>query len=165
MREYSHLEAFVNNLPYTVMTLLGSTMFVLGLETTLWAWIAAGAYLAYGVIGAFWIMIWVCPYCSYYGSRSCPCGYGKVSAKLRPKAASECFNEKFKRHIPVIVPLWFIPLVAGGVIAAYRFSWPLLGCALVFGINSFVILPLVSMKHGCTGCPQKDTCPWMRKRG
>lgn len=162
MRRYSQVQVFVNNLPYVLMTVLGSAVLAVALWATPWTWAAAGGYLAYGVAGAFWIMIFVCPHCGYYGpAQTCPCGYGQISARLRRKGDVECFSKKFKRHIPVIVPLWFIPPVAGGVIAAYRFSWLLVGLIAAFAVDAFVILPLFSRMHGCAECPQKDDCPWM----
>ena len=164
MRNYSRLEILVNNLPYVLMMILGSAVLALGLEMTPWAWAAGGGYLACGIIGAFWIMVFVCPYCTHYGARTCPCGYSLVSARLRKKGESECFDEKFKRHILVIVPLWFIPLAAGGGIAVRRFSWLLLGLVVAFAVEALVILPLASRRYGCADCPQKDKCPWMRKR-
>lgn len=166
-REYSRVEVIVNNLPYTTMIVLGGGILALGLQTGLWAWTAAGAYFAYGLAGAFWIIIFLCPYCSFHGMRSCPCGYGGISAKLRPRQGSDCFREMFRKHIPVIVPLWFIPLLVGGVVVTYRFSWWFLGLLIVFALDAFLVLPLVSTKHGCATCPQKDKCPWMglRRRG
>jgi hypothetical protein len=74
------------------------------------------------------------------------------------------FNEKFKRHIPVIVPLWLIPVLAGVPLIIRTFSWPLLVLLVVFSIDAFVILPLFSRQHGCKECPQKDSCPWMGRK-
>ena len=167
MRQFSRLEEFVNNLPYIMMTLLGSGVIALGFEMTVWAWIGAGAYFAYGVAGAVWIMLFVCPSCHYYGTRSCPCGYGTISAKLVRKGDRECFADKFRRHIPVIVPLWFIPLGAGGAALLCRsdftsgFSWRLAAMLAAFAVDALVVLPLVSTRHGCAECPQGDECPWM----
>ena len=63
----------------------------------------------------------------------------------------------------MIVPLWFIPLVAGIVFLVNTFSWLLLALVVLFAVNSFVVLPLVSREYGCARCPQKDACPWMAK--
>ncbi|MFC1560911.1 hypothetical protein ACFL4V_00380 [Candidatus Latescibacterota bacterium] len=121
----------------------------------------AGVYLVYGVAGALWIILFVCPCCAYYASKECPCGYGMISAKIKKKGDGNCFPEKFKRHIPVIVPLWLIPVICGGIALWSSFSWMLVGLVLVFIIESWIILPVVSVKHCCVGCPQKDSCPWM----
>jgi len=109
MYQYSHLQMFANNLPYMVMTVLGATVFLVGFQAPQWKWVAAGLYVAYGVAGAFWIMAFLCPFCAHYDTSSCPCGYGWIAAKLRPKKDSGRFREKLRKHIPVIVPLWFIP--------------------------------------------------------
>ncbi len=164
MRKYSYTQELINNLPYIAMTVLGAAVFVVGFERLAWRWMAAGAYLTYSVAGALWIMIFVCPYCGYWNTRACPCGYGRVAAKLREKKANGCFTEKFKKHIPVIVPLWFIPLLAGVALAIRNFSWLLLVLIVIFVLDAFVVLPLFSTKHGCKDCPQRDLCPWMKHK-
>jgi len=164
MRQYSSMQELINNIPYATMTLLGTVIFIVAFNNLAWALIAAGAYLIYGIAGALWIMIFVCPYCRYWNTRSCPCGYGRIAAKFRNKSAVDCFDEKFKKHIPVIVPLWFIPILAGGPVLVSRFSWLLLVLLIIFALDAFVVLPLVSTQHGCKECPQKVTCPWMKRK-
>jgi hypothetical protein len=163
MREYSNLDTIVANIPYLGMIFLGSVTIAYASGFSLWGNAGAFGFLAYGVSGAFWIMVFVCPYCHYYSSRGCPCGYGMISAKIVKKGDKDCFAQKFKRHIPVIVPLWIIPVVWGGLELYSTFSWTLLIIVLVFIIESWIILPIVSKKHGCVECPQKDRCPWMGK--
>lgn len=167
MREYLPAEEIINNVPYLAMIMLGTVIFVAILGGSAWGFvydIAAAAYLTYGLMGAFWIMIFVCPYCKYWNTKSCPCGYGRIAAKFRKKKPIERFSEKFKKHIPVIVPLWFIPVLVGVPLVIRSFSWTLLVLLVVFALEAFVILPLVSTKHGCKGCPQKDLCPWMKDK-
>ena len=164
MRQYSHTQELINNIPYIAMTLLGAAVFVVGFERLAWQWISAGAYVIYGIAGALWIMIFVCPYCRYWNTHSCPCGYGRIAAKFRGKEQVDCFNEKFKKHIPVIVPLWFIPVIAGILLVISSFSWLLLALIVIFALDAFVVLPLFSTKHGCKECPQKETCPWMKRK-
>ena len=164
MREYSSLQELINNIPYITMTLIGTAIFIVAFGKSALALTAAVAYMIYGIAGALWIMVFVCPYCRYWNTRACPCGYGRIAAKFRGKSDVDCFSEKFKRHIPVIVPLWFIPILAGGPVLAGRFSWPLLVLLITFALVAFVILPLVSTQHGCKECPQKDTCPWMKRK-
>ncbi len=161
MREYSKLETTVANIPYAVMTLIGAVTiaYAYGFSAQACAW--AAGYFAYGIAGAFWIMFFVCPYCAFYATRGCPCGYGTISARIVEKADRDCFAVKFKRHIPVIVPLWLIPAICGGITLWYSFSWTLVVLVSVFVVNSWIVLPLVSKKHGCVECPQKDDCPWM----
>jgi hypothetical protein len=163
-RRYSHIEELVNNLPYTAMTLLGAAVFIVSLKSSPLGWIGATLYLLYGIAGAFWIIIFLCPYCRYCNTRSCPCGYGSIAGKLREKKPDDCFNEKFKKHIPVIVPLWFIPILVAVPFVIRTFTWLLLLLLIVFAIDAFVVLPLVSTKHGCKNCPQRDSCPWMSRK-
>ncbi len=160
-RPVSHRLVFADNLPYVAMILLGSVIFWMGFASEFWRWFLAGAYLVYGVAGAFWIMVFICPYCHFYDTRLCPCGYGIVAPWFRSKKDGADFPRQFKKHIPVIVPLWFIPLIAGVILLLGGFSWILLGLLIAFVINSHLILPYVSRKYGCATCPQKDTCPWM----
>lgn len=162
MRQYSPAQELINNSAYIVMILLGAVILIASYGGSAAGWISAVAYLAYGIAGSIWIMVFVCPFCRYFDTRSCPCGYGRIASRFRTKETVECFNEKFKKHIPVIVPLWFIPIVAGVVPLIRNFSLPLLVMLIIFAINAFIILPLVSTKHGCKECPQKETCPWMK---
>ncbi len=161
MPTYTKLQTTIANLPYVAMLVLGAATIGISLAGSKWAWWSGAAYFTYGVAGALWIMVLVCPYCGYYDTRACPCGYGVLSAKLVTKGPHECFAEKFRRHIPVIVPLWLIPVVCGGVALFRAFSWLIVVLGLAFVVNSYVILPLVSKRRGCKECPQKDGCPWM----
>ena len=161
MREYSNAETAVANIPYVLMVLLGALTIAYAFSFSFYSLIGAGGYLAYGLLGAIWIMVFVCPYCHYYSTNSCPCGYGTISARIVKKGDQDCFAEKFKRHIPVIVPLWLIPVACGGIGLWLSFSWWLIALLSVFILESFVILPIVSKKHGCVECPQRDQCPWM----
>ena len=163
-REYSHIQELVNNLPYLGMIVLGAVIFLVGLNGSAWAWITGAAYLTYGLAGTFWIILFICPYCNYWNTKSCPCGYGLIAAKLRERKPGNRFNEKFKKHIPVIVPLWFIPILTGIAVLINGFSWLLLVLLIIFALDAFVVLPLFSIRHGCKDCPQKDTCPWMKHK-
>jgi len=154
-------QALIDNLPYAAMILLGAAIFAVSLGSPLWQWLSVAGYVAYGVLGALWIMLFVCPWCHFYDTRLCPCGYGRIAAKLRAKKDGEDFARQFKRHIPVIVPLWLLPPVAGGIAAYREFSWLLAVLLAAFVVNSYAILPLLSKRYGCAKCPQKDTCPWM----
>jgi hypothetical protein len=148
------------------MLLLGAATIALSFGLTPWAVAGALAYAGYGVGGAVWIMVFVCPFCAYYGTRGCPCGYGTLAAKLARKGDRECFAQKFKRHIPVIVPLWLVPLAAGVMALVHSFNGWLMGLAGVFVVNSYVVLPLLAKRHSCGDCPQREGCPWMApKRG
>ena len=164
LREYTPAQELFHNIPYIAMTVLGAIVLVAALGGAGWGLISAAAFLAYGIMGTVWIMIFVCPYCNYWNTKSCPCGYGRIAAKFRKKKPIESFSEKFKKHIPVIIPLWFIPVLVGVPFVIRSFSWILLVLLVVFALDAFVVLPLVSRKHGCKGCPQKETCPWMKDK-
>ena len=161
MREYTRSETILANIPYGAMVLIGAATIGCGWGFAPWALAGAGGFLAYGVAGAFWIMIFICPYCAYYATRGCPCGYGTIAARIVGKGERNCFSERFRQHILVIIPLWLIPVACGGMALWRSFSWPLVGLVSAFVINSYVVLPLVSRKHCCADCPQKDGCPWM----
>jgi len=172
-RQYSHIQELINNLPYIAMIALGTAVLFLSISVALWRWVAAVVYLIYGVAGVFWIIVFLCPFCRYYDTRSCPCGYGQIAARLRRKSEIEnlkspipadCFDKKFKRHIPVIVPLWFIPVVVGVIALIGAFSISLLVLLIIFAVDAFALLPLLSTKHSCKECPQRDSCPWMRSK-
>jgi len=163
MREYTRAQTVTANLPYSIMVLVGAAIIASGFGFSPWAVLGAAGYAAYGIGGAVWIMVFVCPCCSYYGTRGCPCGYGMWAARLVPKSGQECFAAKFRQHIPVIVPLWLIPVVCGAVALWQAFSPGMAWLLGAFILNSFVILPLVSRGHSCSECPQKDDCPWMAR--
>jgi hypothetical protein len=159
--EYSHLHEIIDNIPYFAMTILGSVILLVALEFSTWGWIFGALFILYGVMGTIWFIVFICPYCHFFDTRACPCGYGQIAAKIRPIRDGERFNEKFKRHIPIIVPLWIIPLLVGGINLFSKFSTWMMILIVIFIINSYVFLPLISRKYGCAHCPQKDTCPWM----
>ncbi len=161
MRTYSHAEEAADNLPYALMALLGAAVIVVAARFSAWGWAAAAGYAAYAALGAVWIMVFVCPYCAFFDTRSCPCGYGQFAARFRNKSTVECVAVQFKGHIPAIVPLWSIPVAWGGVVVCRGFSWLLAGLLIAFVLDAWLILPLVSRRHGCSECPQKDDCPWM----
>jgi hypothetical protein len=143
------------------MTILGALVLIIGSEASTARWLFAGLYVFYGIAGALWIIIFVCPYCHYYNTRACPCGYGQISAKLRKVRDQSRFIEKFKKHIPAIFPLWIIPMLTGIIFLFKNFSLSLLLLVVFFAVDAFIILPLLSRKYGCAHCPQKSTCPWM----
>ncbi len=158
---YTGTETLLHNVPYLLMIILGSAVLVRSLEGLAWGPAAAVGYALYGLAGAVWIMIFVCPFCRFWGSNSCPCGYGQIAARIRARESGDRFNEKFKKHIPVIVPLWFLPLLAVVPALLRDFTWGLVGLAVAFALDAFVILPRFSTQHGCRECPQRESCPWM----
>jgi hypothetical protein len=163
-REYSHTQELLDNIPYLLMGLCGSAILLAGLGATPRGWLAAAAYFGYAVAGTLWIIFFVCPHCQYYATRSCPCGYGQIAAKLVPRQSENRFARQFRKHIPVIVPLWLIPVVAGIAFYLRDRSGLMLGLLVFFTVDAFVVLPLMSRLYGCGHCPQKEDCPWMIKR-
>ena len=135
MKIYSKSQTIIANMPYTAMMLIGAVTIAMAYDFSSLALVGACAYFVYGIIGALWIMIFVCPYCVYHDTQECPCGYGKISGRIVIKGDRDCFSEKFKRHIPVIVPLWFIPLVPGIYNLIRTFSWPMLVLITLFAIE------------------------------
>ena len=158
----SFFQECVDNLPYVVMILLGSAVITLGAES-FWRWLGPALYAAYGFTGAVWVMVFICPWCHFYATRLCPCGYGRIAPRLRRRRGPDGFARQFRRHIPVIVPLWFIPPAAGTWFLAQGFSWTLAALLALFIVNAFVVLPILARRYGCARCPQRDGCPWMAK--
>ena len=164
-RCYSHLQVVWHNVPYVAMVFLGSAVFLAGFARTAAGWSVASAYCAYGFAGALWIVLFVCPYCRFHGTRLCPCGYGLIAARLRETKDPSRFAEKFRKHIPVIVPLWVVPPAAAGYFL-YREPSTLMTLLLAaFLLDAFLLLPLLSRKRACVRCPQRQGCPWMRGHG
>jgi len=163
-RTYTNAEALLHNLPYILMTALGAAVLFRSLQGSAWASITSAGYVFYGLLGAVWIMIFVCPFCRFWGTDACPCGYAKIAAKIRARQPEDRFAEKFKKHIPVIVPLWFLPLIAAVPSLIRGFNWGLVILMVAFMVDAFLILPLLSTQHGCRDCPQRQTCPWMKKK-
>jgi len=161
---YTALQTFLHNLPYILMTILGAAVLLRSFNGYPWAPITAAVYLLYGLVGALWIMVFVCPFCRFWGTSSCPCGYGRLAARLRDRQPEDRFSEKFKKHIPVIVPLWFVPLIAAAPALVRGFTWGLVALVVIFVADAFVILPRFSSQHGCRECPQRETCPWMKNK-
>jgi hypothetical protein len=156
------METLLHNLPYLLMIILGAAVLYQSFSDIAWAHLTAVGYVFYGLVGALWIMFFVCPFCRFWGTHSCPCGYGKLAAKIRDRESEDRFNEKFKKHIPVIVPLWFLPLLAAAPALIHGSKWSLVIFVMVFVIDAFVILPRFSSQHGCRDCPQRQICPWMK---
>lgn len=161
---YTAFQTFLHNLPYILMIVLGAAVLAWSFSGSAWASVTAGTYMLYGLAGAVWIMVFVCPFCRFWGADSCPCGYGKIAARMRDRQPGDRFSEKFKKHIPVIVPLWFLPLIAAAPVLARGFTWGLAALAIVFAVDAFVILPRFSSQHGCRDCPQREGCPWMKNK-
>ncbi len=163
-RTYTRRETLQHNLPYLLMIVLGALVLFCSLGGPGWGPVAAAGYILYGLAGAVWIMVFVCPFCRFWGTDSCPCGYGQIAARMRGRQPGDRFHEKFKKHIPVIVPLWFLPLVAAVPVLVQGLTWALAVLSAAFVLDAFVILPRLSTQHGCRDCPQREGCPWMGRK-
>ena len=162
-RRYSTGEVLLDNLPYVAMLALGAGIAVLATPAAAASWgpAAAAGYVAYGIAGSFWIILFVCPFCPSYGSGMCPCGYGGIAARLRKRRDPSLFTRKFKRNIPILFPLWLAPPAYAGWALWREFSWSMTGLLAGFCAVAFVVLPLYA-RHGCERCPQREACPWMK---
>ena len=154
-------EVFLDNLPYAVMIALGAALIWLALRPSHWSWTGAAVYLAYSALGTFWFILFVCPYCGR--GTSCPSGYGGIAQALRGDRDRSLFPQKFARHVLVIVPLWFAPLVVAAPVLVQGFDLVLASLAAIFALEGLVILPLVSRKWNCGTCERRDDCPWMKR--
>ena len=163
MKKNTKLKVIIDNVPFGGMLLIGAVTIASSFLFSTLGVIGALGYILYGIAGSIWLMIFVCPYCHGYGNDGCPSGYGKVSAKLVKRKDQEDFAQKFRKHIPAIVPLWIIPVICGGIGLWLSFSWLLLCLVIIFIFDSWIILPMLSKKTGCAKCPQKKQCPWMGK--
>ena len=161
---YSTLHTVLSNVPYALVLLLGAAILVVGFPGRAWTWPAAIGFVLYGAAGTFWLIFALCPHCPSYGQRSCPCGYGIIAARLRPKGDAAHFSRRFRQTIPPIVPLWFIPVIVAAIALVKAFALPLAILTGVFAINAFVLLPWLSRGHGCKACPQRDQCPWWTRK-
>ncbi|UCG68983.1 MAG: hypothetical protein JSV09_14545 [Thermoplasmata archaeon] len=164
LKEYSNLQTLIDNIPYIMMTFFGAVIFIVSFNMSLLGWIFGVLFILYGILGAFWIIIFVCPYCHYYDTKACPCGYGQIAGKFLSQKDGDLFFKKFRKHVPVLVPLWIIPVIVGLWSLITSFTWIMVTLIVIFAVDSFLILPLVSRRYGCAHCPQKDTCPWMGSR-
>jgi hypothetical protein len=161
--EYTHLQEVIDNLPYILMLILGAVIHVIAIRPLYLGWSAAVLYIILALVGALWIILFVCPYCNFFDTRLCPCGYGQISSKLRRKGEEINFTAKFKKNIPFIVPVWIIPLIVAIISLLSNFKTSLVIVSLAFFVNSFIILPASAKIYGCGHCAQKNECPWMMK--
>ncbi|MDP8219277.1 MAG: hypothetical protein P9M03_11205 [Candidatus Theseobacter exili] len=164
MKKNTKLKVMMDNAPFGGMLLIGALTIASSFLFSTYGIIGAISYILYGILGSFWLMIFVCPYCHGYGNDGCPSGYGKLSAKMVKGKEQKFFAQKFRKHIPAIVPLWIIPVICGAIELIQVFSWLLLFLVIVFIFDSWVILPMLAKQNGCAKCPQKKQCPWMKQK-
>ena len=111
-------------------------------------------------IALFWNRI--CPWCQHFGSRGCPCGYGRIASRLFRRRSGKEFRSVFRRNIFVVFPCWLVPLSVGLYKISADYSRTALGLLLSFCFVGFVLVPAVSRFAGCRSCSMKLQCPWIR---
>ncbi len=154
---------FLENLPYIIMILLGAFIFLFIFNFSQIAWLSAAAYIAYGIIGVFWMASFVCPYCANFGI-TCPSGHGQISAYFKKQKDIQLFAKEFKKNMPVIIPIYAIPVIVGVISFLFNFNYSVLVLIVVFAINSYIVAPEVSKRIACINCVQKEECPWMHTK-
>ncbi|MBN2534189.1 MAG: hypothetical protein JXB88_14965 [Spirochaetales bacterium] len=148
----------LDNIPTLVLFGLGAVILAQ------WGIIFGITHAVYAVLSILWFWAKICPYCHSFGTRSCPCGYGIISAKLFKKKSGKNFSRIFKKNIPVLFPAWFVPPVIGIYLLISRFSYVTLLYLVLFCFTGFFVIPFVSKIAGCKTCRIKEDCPWMNKK-
>jgi hypothetical protein len=145
----------LDNIPTIVLFILG--FLIINQLSTISA-IIFGFYALFSVV---WFWAKICPYCHYYDTLACPCGYGAISPKLFKKGTDKSFKKAFRRNIGIQFPNWFVPLAVAIYLISTRYSKEIMGLTISFVVIGFVIIPLISKLIACKNCEIKDDCPWM----
>lgn len=145
----------VDNVPTLIMFALGTFLLFF-----LYWWLALGyaLYCALSIV-MFWAII--CPYCSHFDTKACPCGYGSIAPRYFKRKQGE-FPKVFKKNIAIMFPCWLLPIFGGVYMLYSGFSWPMFVFFLSFCIDAFIIIPGISRLIGCKDCEVKDDCPWAK---
>lgn len=145
----------LDNIPTLLLFVLG-TMLLARLSAV--AAVVFAAYLVLSIV-LFWARI--CPGCHFYNTLACPCGYGIISAKLFKRKEGRPFSRTFKRNIIIMFPNWFVPFLTGVYLLVTRYSTATLVLTILFSLDGFLVIPLVSKLAGCRNCSINEQCPWM----
>jgi hypothetical protein len=147
----------LDNLPTLSLYALGT---VILWQFAFWSGIV---FLLYSISTFGWFWYRICTSCPHFGTYGCPCGYGFISSILFKKKEGREFKKVFNGNLFYLFPAWFVP----PVIAAYLFitncNPSLLIISVIFCIDGFLVIPLVSKRIVCQNCSIKDSCPWMKK--
>jgi hypothetical protein len=157
-KEISIWLVLLDNLP--TLLLIGIGAIIISFAST----IGTIMYLSYSIFSIIWFWARICTTCDFYDTRSCPCGYGRISSFLFKKQEHKSFKKAFKRNIIVLFPWWFIPPLLGMYILIKEFSTLLLSLVIAFCIVGFIIIPFISRFVGCKNCSEKENCPWMKSK-
>lgn len=145
----------IDNAPTLAMFVIGTLLLLF-----LYWWLA----LAYALCCALSIvMFWafICPYCSHFGTKACPCGYGSIAPRYFKKKQGE-FPKIFRKNIAIMFPCWLVPIIGGTYMLYSGFSWPIFVLFLSFCIDAFAVIPSISKFIGCKDCDKRGECPWAK---
>ncbi len=149
----------LHNLPEYIMYILGAIIVsYLGIIILI-------AFIVYIILSTLWFMRFICTYCPHFDRVKCPSGYAIVAGKLFKKRNMKKFAIMFKRHMGVVFPAWFVPVIIGIYILIDEFTVQMLILLIAFILIAFVILPIFSRRYGCDYCDLRDRCPWMGRFG
>jgi hypothetical protein len=157
-REIPFWLILVDNIPTFCMYVIG-TVITSGLSLFLGLF-----YISYSLFSIVWFWARICPSCPHFDTKSCPCGYGFISARFFRKKDSRDFQRVFSMNIIFLFPSWFLPLGVGTYSLIADYSIQLTVWLTLFVIIGFIFIPLFSKKVGCKNCAVKDRCPWMQNR-
>jgi hypothetical protein len=147
----------IDNLPTVSLFILG-TIIISRISM-----IAGMAYFLYCCASIVWFWARICPYCHFYNTYACPCGYGIIASKLFKSKKGKSFRQAFNQNIVVLFPCWFLPPITGVYLIITRYSLLFLIMVILFCLTGFVLIPLISKLIGCKNCNNKENCPWMKK--
>jgi len=145
----------LDNIPTLLLFMLGILIIN---KVSLPVAILFGAYTLSSVV---WFWAKICPYCHHYSTHACPCGYGIISARFFTRRDNKSFRKVFSRNIVTQYPNWFVPLAVSIYLIITNYTQEILTLTILFILNGFVIIPLISKLVGCRNCEIKDECPWM----
>jgi len=161
-RKLSTRSIVVENGPMVVLWVLtGTLIFNIG-------WFYTLLFAIYIPFSVLWFWRFICTYCANYDTGCCPSGYGKAAAKLFLFRDEKKFKQAFNMNMPMVLPYWILPLLAGGYIIYMTYPsvpiwlWMVFIAAMVDG---FVILPYLSRQVACSDCLVRDDCPWAAEGG
>ena len=134
----------------------------------------AGAYIIWQAAG-LWVVLYAafilalevrlirghCPDCYYYGKR-CAFGQGKLSSLFFKKGNPSNFCKKNIgwKDLALDFMVSVIPMVIGGALVLFSFSWLILGLVILLFVLSFPGNAFVRGRLACRHCKQRALgCP------
>ncbi len=147
----------VDNFPTLSLYALGTVI--------LWHYAAwAGIVFLFYIASTFaWFWAKICTACPHFGTYGCPCGYGYISSKIFRKKQGTDFRNVFNRNLFYLFPAWFVPPAISIFLLVSQMNISLLVISIIFCIDGFLVIPLLSKRIVCQNCSMKDSCPWMKK--